>query len=81
MNTSVAGNRVLALAAEVWFTDSTLNVRLLDGRELAVPIEWFPRLRDATGHQRADWRLVGRGIGIHWEELDEDIAVAALLRT
>ncbi|MCE7872407.1 DUF2442 domain-containing protein [bacterium CPR1] len=54
-------------------------VHLTDGRTLAVPLEWFPRLRDASPEQRAAWRLVGQGIGIHWEELDEDLSTRGLL--
>jgi hypothetical protein len=69
-----------ALAAEVWFDDSKLYVRLTDGRELGVPIEWYPRLRDASEEARASWRLIGRGQGIHWEALDEDLSVAGLLK-
>jgi hypothetical protein len=42
-------------------------------------LEWFPRLRDANEQQRKNWRLIGRGIGIHWEEIDEDISVKSLL--
>jgi hypothetical protein len=65
---------------DVQFVDDALRVRLADGREIAVPLEWFPRLRDATAAQRSHWRLIGRGVGIHWEELDEDLSVAGLLR-
>ncbi len=54
---------------------------LSDGREISVPLEWFPRLRDATPKQRKNWRLIARGIGIHWEDVDEDISVASLLCT
>jgi len=43
-------------------------------------MEWFPKLREATNEQRAKWRLIGRGVGIYWEELDEDISVSALLK-
>ena len=68
------------LAVDVSFTDDALHVRLSDGREVSVPLEWFPRLRDATPKQRANWRLIARGIGIHWEDVDEDIAVTTLLR-
>ncbi len=57
-----------------------LRVNLSDGRDVWVPLEWFPRLRDATPEQRKNWRLIGRGIGIHWEDVDEDISVASLLR-
>ena len=53
---------------------------LADGRELAAPLEWFPRLRDGSREQRANWRLIGRGEGVHWPDLDEDIAAATLLR-
>ena len=69
-----------AMAAEVWFDSHMMHVRLSDGREISVPVEWFPRLRDATEEQRKRWRLIGKGIGIHWEDIDEDISVAALLR-
>jgi hypothetical protein len=60
--------------------DAMLRVTLADGRELAVPLEGFPRLRDATPQQRRKWRLIGRGLGIHWPDIDEDISVASLLR-
>ena len=56
-----------------------MYVRLVDGREIAVPLEWFPTLRDATAGQRSTWRLIGRGIGIHWPEIDEDVSVESLL--
>jgi hypothetical protein len=69
-----------ATAVDVTTDDSTLRVVLADGRELAVPLEWFPRLRDATPEQRKNWRLIGRGQGIHWADVDEDISVAGLLR-
>ena len=52
-----------------------MHVRLLDRREISVPLEWLPRLRDAKNRQRKNWRLIGRGVGIHWEDLDEDISV------
>ncbi len=68
------------LAVDVRFSDDALHVQLSDGREVSVPLEWFPRLRDATTEQRANWRLIARGIGIHWEDVDEDIAVTTLLR-
>ena len=55
-------------------------VFLEDGRELAIPLEWFPRLRKATQEQLNKWRLIGKGEGIHWEEIDEDISVENLLQ-
>lgn len=72
--------RLDATAVEVHTDDTLLRVTLADGRELAAPLEWFPRLRDATPEQRANWRLIGRGQGIHWSDIDEDISVAGLLR-
>lgn len=79
MNTLVNKNSD-AMACDVWFGSDTLHIRLLDGREVSIPIEWFPKLRDATDEQRKKWRFVGKGIGIHWEELDEDISVANILK-
>ncbi len=69
-----------ATAVGVSVDAELLHVTLADGRELAVPLEWFPRLRDATAEQRGNWRFIGRGQGIHWPEVDEDISVAGLLR-
>lgn len=69
-----------AMASDVWFDSDKMHIRLLDGREISVPLEWFPRLRDATDEQRKRWRLIGKGVGIHWEDLDEDVSVSALLK-
>ena len=69
-----------ATAVGVTMDAALLRVSLADGRELAVPLEWFPRLRDATPEQRSHWRFIGRGQGIHWPDVDEDISVAGLLR-
>lgn len=63
----------------VEFTDDSMVVHLTDGRTLMVPLEWFPRLRDATAEQRSRWRLIGQGVGIHWEDLDEDLSTRGLL--
>jgi hypothetical protein len=54
-------------------------VHLEDGRTVLVPLEWFPKLRDATPDQLADWRLIGQGVGVHWSQLDEDLSVRGLL--
>ena len=67
-------------AVDVQADDALLRVTLADGRELAAPLEWFPRLRDASPEQRGHWRLIGRGQGVHWPDVDEDISVASLLR-
>jgi hypothetical protein len=56
-----------------------MNVLLEDGREISIPIDWFPSLRDATSDQRNNWRFIGDGEGIHWDDLDEDILVEGLL--
>ena len=69
-----------ARAKNVSFTDDALVVELIDGRTLSVPLEWYPRLRDATPEQRARWELIGDGVGVHWPEVDEDLGVAGLLR-
>jgi len=68
------------VATGVRFDADKLQETLSDGREISVPLEWFPKLRDANEEQRANWRLVGGGVGIHWEEIDEDLSVAGLLR-
>ena len=78
MNTSAIKTKE-PFAVDVRIDSSMMHIRLLDGREISVPLEWFPRLRDASPKQRKKWRLIGRGIGIHWDELDEDISVPALL--
>ena len=66
-------------AQTVQVTEDLLVVELLDGRVVSVPLAWFPRLLASTAPERANWRLVGRGEGIHWPALDEDISVASLL--
>jgi hypothetical protein len=69
-----------ATAIDVRVTDERLIVTLADGRELSAPLMWFPRLTEATDEQRRKWRLIGRGHGIHWPEVDEDVSIASLLR-
>ena len=72
---------VSARATGVRFTDDLLYVQLEDGREIGVPLAWFPRLSAATAEQRANWQLLGRGVGLHWPDVDEDLSVAGLLST
>lgn len=69
------------LAREVSCTEDALHVVLADGREISVPLQCFPRLLGATPEQRAQWVLIGDGIGIHWPQVDEDIEVESLLAT
>ena len=66
-------------AVEVEVSDTLLRIVLSDGRELAAPLAWFPRLRDATPEQRRRWELIGHGHGIHWPDVDEDVSVRVLL--
>lgn len=66
-------------ATSIRFDNIKMYVVLEDGRELSIPINWFPSLRDASKEQRDNWRLIGDGEGIHWEDLDEDILVEGLL--
>jgi hypothetical protein len=68
-----------AQAQRVSFNDDSFVVELVDGRALTVPISWYPRLAHGTGAERSHWRLIGRGEGIHWPDLDEDISVEGLL--
>lgn len=68
-----------AKAQKVWFDEDNLWISLYDGRSLSVPLAFFPRLRKANKEQLNRYELSGGGIGIHWEELDEDISVAGLL--
>ncbi len=67
-------------AVDVSFANDALHIVIADGREISAPLEWFPRLRDANETQRKNWRLIGKGVGIHWPEIDEDIAVSTLMR-
>jgi uncharacterized protein DUF2442 len=68
-----------ALAQQVTLSGDALIVDLVDGRSITVPIAWYPRLSHATPRERNHWRLIGRGEGIHWPDLDEDISIENLL--
>ncbi len=68
------------LAVDVTCTDDSLRVALADGREVSVPLVWSARLQKATPEERRNWRLIGGGTGIHWEDVDEDISIESLLR-
>jgi hypothetical protein len=67
-------------AIEVDVSDDELTVLLADGRRIAVPLAWFPRLLNATPKERAKFEILGGGVGIHWPEIDEDLSVEGLLR-
>jgi len=64
---------------KVSVTDDTLSIDLEDGRTIAVPIGWYPRLAHGTPAERANFQISGAGYGIHWPDLDEDIGVEGLL--
>ena len=66
-------------AQSVSVTEDSLTVDLVDGRTVSVPISWYPRLSHGTPSERANWRLIGQGEGVHWPDLDEDISVEDLL--
>ena len=65
-------------ATDVKFDDDTMWVSLTDGRTLGVPLAWFPRLLLAKPDDREKFELSPGGI--HWDELDEDISIAGLLK-
>lgn len=77
MNTLVIERQARAQTVNV--TDEELIIELDDGRTISVPLVWFPRLLHGTPEERANWRLIGGGEGIHWPDLDEDIEVRHLL--
>ncbi len=69
-----------ALARTVTFQQDKMRVALSDGREIAVPLDWFPRLKSASQAQRENFRLIAGGVGIHFPDVDEDVSVEGLLR-
>jgi hypothetical protein len=66
--------------AHIWFDAEKIYVRLLNGKKLSSSLKKFPRLNNANESQRKNWRLIGKGIGVHWVELDEDISVNTLIK-
>lgn len=68
-----------ARVTSVVVTDETITADLVDGRSISVPLAWSWRLSEATPEQRANWRLIGSGQGIHWPDVDEDISVRGML--
>ena len=77
--TTLAIKLDLPYAENVMVTEDTLNVDLSDGRTISVPLTWFPRLVHASREQRNNWRLIGRGHGIHWDDIDEDVSVEGII--
>ncbi|NKB70017.1 MAG: DUF2442 domain-containing protein [Candidatus Latescibacteria bacterium] len=68
-----------ARASKIWFDEDNMWLNLSDGRQLSVPLVYFPRLHKATEDQRANYEISGGGTGLHWDEIDEDISVPNLL--
>jgi hypothetical protein len=69
----------IPFAIDVNITEDTLSVDLSDGRTISTPLGWFPRLEQANEEERNNWKLIGKGSGIHWEDVDEDISVEGLI--
>ena len=66
--------------ATVEFSNDFLVVGLMDGRQISVPLKWYPRLADAGVDARSNWEICGGGYGLHWPELDEDLSTEGMLR-
>ena len=77
MNTVVSNDPRIE---SVQVTEDEIVARLADGRVISVPLAWSWRLADATPKQRANFRLIGSGQGVHWPDVDEDLSVEGLLR-
>jgi len=80
MSGTLSAAVTLSRVVNVSVTEDTLSVDLEDGRTIAVPIAWYPRLAYGTPQERANFQISSAGYGIHWPDLDEDIGVEGLLR-
>jgi Protein of unknown function (DUF2442) len=67
------------IAQHVAITEDALIVDLVDGRSISAPLTWYPRLLHGTLSERNNWRLIGKGEGIHWPDLDEDISIENII--
>jgi len=76
---SISKVKIDPLATDVYFDDNFRIVILSDAREIKVPLEWYPKLRNATKEQLKSWRMIGNGVGIHWDKIDEDLSVEGFL--
>ena len=76
---SISAVRTDDRVADVTVTQDELSVRLVDGRTIIVPLQWYPRLLKATKAQRDNWRVAGAGYGIHWPDIDEDLSALGML--
>lgn len=78
MHSLISENDLRVMSVQI--DDDRLTVELMDGRAIAVPLAWYPRLSTATSAQRNNWELAGGGYGIHWPDLDEDLSTEGLLK-
>ena len=67
-------------AIDVSFSKTSVRFLLADGREISAPLAWFPKLLDANSIERNNWRLIGKGVGVHWPTIDEDIEISLLMK-
>lgn len=74
MSTLASATRLPCVTA-ISISNERLTISLSDGREISVPMVWYPRLLNATAVERSDWRLIGDGLSIHWPQIEEDISV------
>jgi hypothetical protein len=77
--TTLATDSAASRATAVRLTEDTLVVDLSDGRTVSVPLAWYPRLLEGSPNERANYRFIGEGEGIHWPDLDEDVSVENIL--
>ena len=80
MSETLSAAVTLSRVVNISVTEDTLSVDLEDGRTIAVPITWYPRLAYGTPQERANFQISSAGYGVHWPDLDEDIGVEGLLR-
>ncbi len=66
------------VASRVWFEEDLICVDLTDGRQVKTPLAFYPRLANATQAQRENFEVTGRGLGLHWPDLDEDLTVKGI---
>ena len=67
------------MITEVKVGNNSIKVDLNDGRTVSAPLVWYPRLLHGTPKERSNWRIIEKGEGVHWQDLDEDISVDNLL--
>jgi hypothetical protein len=65
---------------DVMTTADRITVSFDDGRVVSLPLKWYPRLVRATPAQRRNWELIGRGYGVHWPDVDEDLSAEGFLK-